>query len=160
MLSEVTREKLQGLETCSTTGKHRCRDLFKIACVSRDLWLQAYANIYANRGATTAGVDGVSLDGQSLERIDKLIRLLKDNEYFPVPSKRVYIPKPNGKKRPLGIPSGADKLVQEVWRILLETVYEPVFSTHSHGFRSKRSCHTALNNIQRSALMIISSSRS
>ena len=148
MLSDRTRGKLQGLETCSRTGKYRCRDLFKIVCENRDLWLQAYVNIYANKGATTPGVDGTSLDGQSMDRIDSLIRLLKCNEYHPKPSRRVYIPKANGKKRPLGIPSGADKLVQEVWKILLETIYEPVFSSRSHGFRPKRSCHTALSEIK------------
>ncbi len=145
----MTLRKLKGLETCSTKGSHRCQNLFKIALTSRDLWLQAYANICANRGATTKGVDGTSLDGHSLERVETLIQLMKDNEYYPVPSRRVYIPKPNGKKRPLGIPSGADKLVQEVWRILLETIYEPVFSEYSHGFRPKRSCHTALTHISK-----------
>lgn len=150
MLSEKTRRKLKGLETCSHNGKHKCRNLFKIAMESRDLWLQAYANIYANSGATTVGSDGASLDGQSLERIERLIGLLKSNKYFPVPSRRVYIPKPNGKKRPLGVPSGHDKLVQEVWRILLEAVYEPTFHENSHGFRPKRSCHTALKQIQAS----------
>ena len=121
-----------------------------MALECRDLWLQAYANIYANSGATAVGSDGVSLDGQSIERIDHLISLLKNNEYFPVPSRRVYIPKANGKQRPLGVPSGMDKLVQEVWRMLLEVVYEPTFSINSHGFRPGRSCHTALKEIQAS----------
>ncbi len=149
MLSEKTQRKLKGLGTCSTNGKHRCRDLFKIATECPDLWYLAYTNICANAGATTPGVDGVSQDGYSAERVENLIRALKDNQYFPIPSRRVYIPKSNGKKRPLGIPSGADKLVQEVWRILLEAVYEPTFSVDSHGFRSLRSCHTALTDIQR-----------
>ncbi len=150
MLTAKTRRKLKGLETCSLKGEHKCRDLFKIALECHDLWLQAYANIYANSGATTVGSDGVSLDGQSLERIDNLISSLKSNEYSPVPSRRVYIPKSNGKKRPLGVPSGNDKLVQEVWRMLLEAVYEPTFQDSSHGFRPSRSCHTALKQIQTS----------
>lgn len=102
MLSGRTQRQLEGLETCSRNGKYRCRDLFKMALECRDLWLQAYANIYANSGATAVGSDGVSLDGQSIERIDHLISLLKNNEYLPVPSRRVYIPKANGKQRPLG----------------------------------------------------------
>lgn len=150
MLTVKTRRKLEGLETCSRNGKHKCRDLFKIAVECRDLWFQAYANIYANSGATTKGSDGESLDGLSIEKIDRLIESLKSNSYFPKPSRRVYIPKSNGKKRPLGVPSGSDKLVQEVWRILLDAVFEPTFSSSSHGFRPSRSCHTALSQIQKS----------
>lgn len=150
MLSAKTRRKLEGLGTCSQKGVHKARDLLKIALESRDLWFQAYANIYANSGATTAGADGTSLDGVSVERIDRLVDLIKTGQYEPKPSRRVYIPKANGKKRPLGVPSGDDKLVQEVWRMILEAVYEPVFSDDSHGFRTGRSCHTALQQIQKS----------
>lgn len=116
---------------------------------NRDLFLLAYQNIYAAEGNMTKGVDGNTIDGMSLKRIDRLIETLKDESYQPNPSRRVYIPKKNGKMRPLGIPSFDDKLVQEVLRLLLEAIYEKSFENTSHGFRPERSCHTALNQIQR-----------
>ena len=96
----------------------------------------------------TQGTDGKTIDGMSIRRIDKLIECLKDESYQPQPSRRTYIPKKNGKLRPLGIPSFDDKLIQEVIRMLLKAVYENSFSDTSHGFRPKRSCHTALQQIQ------------
>ena len=115
---------------------------------NRELFLQAYQNIYANQGNMTAGTDGKTIDAMSLERIDRLIETLKTETYQPKPSRRTYIPKKNGKLRPLGIPSIDDKLVQEVVRMLLEAIYEGSFEDTSHGFRPNRSCHTALRMIQ------------
>ena len=95
------------------------------------------------------GVDGKSLDGMSEKRINALIESLKDFSYQPNPARRVYIEKKNStKKRPLGIPSTEDKLVQEVVKMILESIYEPNFSDYSHGFRPNRSCHSALQQIQ------------
>ena len=115
-----------------------------------EFYLLAYKNIYANNGSMTSGVDGVTVDGMSLARIDKIIASLKDHSYRPNPARRTYIAKKKNpaKQRPLGIPSGDDKLVQEVVRMILESIYEPTFSDVSHGFRPKRSCHTALGKIQ------------
>lgn len=113
-----------------------------------DFYLQAYQNIYANKGSMTPGIDGMTLDGFGGQRVNRLIESLKDHSYQPASVKRVYIPKKNGKKRPLGISSSDDKLVQEIIRMILESIYEPTFSTLSHGFRAKRSCHTALLQIQ------------
>ncbi len=115
-----------------------------------EFYLLAYKNIYTNDGSMTPGVDGVTTDGMSLERIDKIIASLKDHSYRPNPARRTYIAKKNNpaKKRPLGIPSGDDKLVQEVVRMILESIYEPTFSNVSHGFRPGKSCHTALVKIQ------------
>ena len=115
---------------------------------NRELFLLAYQNIYAAPGTMTPGSDGKTIDAMSLSRIDKLIASLKDESYQPQPSRRTYIPKKNGKMRPLGIPSFDDKLVQECVRLLLEAIYEGRFSNQSHGFRPGRSCHTALNQIQ------------
>jgi retron-type reverse transcriptase len=89
------------------------------------------------------------MDGFSMERVEKIITLLKENRYGFKPVWRAYIPKANGNSRPLGVPSGDDKLVQEVVRALLERIYEPVFSDSSQGFLPQRSCHTALRQMQR-----------
>lgn len=133
--------------------KHSKEDNYKYERLYRNLYnpefyLQAYQNIYANKGAMTSGIDGMTLDGFGKEVVDTLILQIKNHTYQPNPVKRVYIPKKNGKKRPLGISSSADKLVQEVIRMILESIYEPTFSKRSHGFRHDKSCHTALQQIQ------------
>ena len=114
-----------------------------------NFYLLAYQHIYNNKGSMTKGIDGMTLNGMGMERILNIIEKMKTGTYTPTPVKRVYIPKKNGKKRPLGIPSADDKLIQEVLRMLLESIYEPTFSNLSHGFRPNRSCHTALQQIQR-----------
>ncbi|WP_330634546.1 reverse transcriptase domain-containing protein [Anaerovorax sp. IOR16] len=98
----------------------------------------------------TKGTDGKTIDAMSLKRIDKLIESLKSERYQPNPSRRTYIPKKNGKMRPLGIPSFDDKLIQEIIRMMLQAIYEGYFEKSSHGFRPKKSCHTALDSIQKS----------
>lgn len=147
MLSERTIKALDGIRKCSIDGKRKICDLFEIIVKHPDLWIQAYSNIYANGGATTEGIDRVTQDGFSIERANNLIKLLKEGRYFPKPSRRVLIPKANGKLRPISNPSGDDKLVQEVVRMILEAIYEPIFSIDSHGFRPNHSCHTTLENI-------------
>lgn len=120
------------------------KDLFRVICIP-DIWFVAYTNIYANKGAVTAGVDeDDTLDGMSPSRIRRIIASIKEDTFRPTPVKRVPIPKKDGGVRPLGIPTGTDRLVQEVMRIALEHVYEPSFLNTSHGFRPERSCHTAL----------------
>lgn len=147
MLPDRAIKRLLARLDISKEGK-RINGLFRLMEVP-ELWLQAYANINANKGAMTPGVGPVTMDGFSPERAANLIELLKDGRYRPNPVRRTYVPKPNGKKRPLGMPSGDDKLVQEMVRMLLEPIYEPVFSNWSHGFRPNRSCHTALTQVER-----------
>src|SRR5260221_13262462 len=108
----------------------------------------AYSNIYAKEGNMTEGVDESTIDGFNIEQVEKLIELLKQETYFPQPVRRTYIPKKNGTLRPLGIPSFLDKLVQEVVRLLLQAIYEPLFCDTSHGFRPNKSCHTALTQVK------------
>ncbi len=109
-----------------------------------DLYFIAYQKLYSNNGAATEGADRDTADGFSETKVEKLIASLADESYCPKPSRRIYLKKPNGKHRPLGIPSFSDKLVQEVLRMVLEAVYEPIFLETSHGFRPGKSCHTAL----------------
>jgi group II intron reverse transcriptase/maturase len=113
-----------------------------------NLWLLAYQEIAARPGNMTAGIDGTTIDGTGLERIQAVIADLKASRYKPKPVRRVYIPKANGKQRPIGIPCFEDKLLQTVVRLLLEALYEPTFSDKSHGFRPHRSCHTALEQVK------------
>ena len=112
-----------------------------------DTYYTAYQKLYPNKGAGTKGVDDDTADGFGKEYIIQIIEELKNLTYEPKPVRRIQIPKANGKKRPLGIPTFRDKLVQEVIRQILEAVYEPLFSKHSHGFRPNRSCHTALKEL-------------
>lgn len=114
-----------------------------------EMYHAAYQKVYSKQGNMTKGSDNRTIDGMSLKRIDNLIASLKSERYHPAPARRRYIPKKNGKKRPLGIPSFDDKLLQEVIRMMLESIYEGQFEETSHGFRPNRSCHTALACIQK-----------
>lgn len=111
------------------------------------LYLLAYGRIYSNKGAMTPGVSGETVDGMSLEKIGRIIDVMRHERFRFAPVRRVYIPKRSGKRRPLGMPSWTDKLVGEVMRLLLEAYYEPQFSARSHGFRPRRGCHTALTEV-------------
>ena len=114
---------------------------------NRNLYLRAYGRIASNQGATTKGVTAETMDGMSLAKIDRIIEALRYERFRWTPVRRVNIPKPNGTTRALGIPTGPDKLLQEVIRMILEAYYEPQFSDRSHGFRPDRGCHTALSNV-------------
>lgn len=113
-----------------------------------DIYSIAYQHLYSNEGAGTKGVDEDTADGFSEEYVERIIEALRTETYRPKPVRRSYIQKSNGKMRPLGLPTFTDKLVQEVMRMILEAVYEPVFSNYSHGFRPGRSCHTALAQLK------------
>ena len=125
-----------------------CSELYR-QMFNKDLYLLAYGNIYANQGAMTSGTSSETADGMSEAKIGQVIGLMRSERYRFSPARRTYIPKKNGRLRPLGMPAWSDKLVGEVVRILLEAYYEPRFSGRSHGFRKGRGCHTALGEIQR-----------
>ena len=116
---------------------------------NRELFLLAYGRIYSNAGAMTPGATAETVDGMSLAKIDAIIGALRSESYRWSAARRVYVPKRNGRKRPLSMPSWSDKLVAEVVRMLLDAYYEVRFSGHSHGFRSGRGCHTALSEVSR-----------
>src|SRR3954467_4642048 len=123
-----------------------CTQLYR-QMFNRDLYLLAYGNIYSNQGAMTPGACEETADGMSETKIDQIVAAMRGERYRFAPVRRVYIPKKNGKLRPLGLPAWSDKLVGEVVRLLLEAYYEPRFSARSHGFRPGRGCHTALDEI-------------
>lgn len=123
-----------------------CEELYR-QLFNPQLYLLAYGRIYSNHGAMTPGVTQETADGMSLAKINAIIDAIRYERYRFSPVRRIYIPKKNGKLRPLGLPTWSDKLVGEVLRLLLEAYYEPQFSDHSHGFRPRRGCHTALREV-------------
>ncbi|MCY4061938.1 MAG: reverse transcriptase domain-containing protein [Chloroflexi bacterium] len=132
---------------CGVNG-YVLKDVFR-RMTDKHLFLIAYGNLYANKGALTPGTDkNQTMDGMSERRIDSLLQSLRDNTFKWTPVRRVRIPKKRGGTRPLGIPNLNDKLVQEVIRMILESYYEPQFKDSSHGFRPRRSCHTALESMK------------
>jgi group II intron reverse transcriptase/maturase len=111
------------------------------------LYLVAYRKLYSNAGAMTPGVTGETVDGMSLTKIGQLIDTVRRERWKWRPVRRIFIPKKNGKRRPLGLPTWSDKLLAEVVRMVLNAYYDVQFSEHSHGFRPGRGCHTALQEI-------------
>src|SRR6266571_1665618 len=124
-------------------------DLYSLLC--NEVWLRvAHHKVNANRGRETAGVDWQSMshfNGDLDGNLERLRVMLKAKTFEPIPVRRVYIPKPNGKKRPLGIPGIRDRIVQEALRMILEPIWEADFSVHSYGFRPNRSTYDAISYI-------------
>lgn len=138
---------LENLQKHSKEENYKYERLYR-NLYNEDFYLQALQNIYSNKGVMTPGIDGLTLDGYGKERIDKIIESIKNHSYQPKPVRRQYIKKKNGKMRPLGISSSDDKLVEEILKMILESIYDPTFSNYSHGFRPNKSCHSALLQVQ------------
>lgn len=114
-----------------------------------EMLIYAYENIKSKPGNMTPGVTPETLDGISKSRIESLSQSLKDESFNFTPARRVQIPKASGGTRPLSVASPMDKIVQEAMRLVLESIYEPLFKDCSHGFRPNKGCHTALQQASR-----------
>lgn len=126
-------------------------DLYKLISKT-DFLIVGYETIKSNKGSTTMATPASeSIDGIGLDRIEKLQEQLKDESWSPKPARRVYIPKKGSDKtRPLGIQGPEEKIVQSCIKIILEAIYEPIFSPHSYGWRPRRGCHDALKEVKSS----------
>ncbi len=130
--------------------EHQFENLYGLLC--HEVWLRVAANkTLSNTGSRTAGIDKMTKShflGDFEGNISRLHMTLKARTFEPMPVRRVYIPKPNSeKKRPLGIPTLLDRIVQEALRMILEPIWEADFSIHSYGFRPNRSTYDAMTYI-------------
>ena len=119
-------------------------DLMEVILTKENL-NQAYKKVVANKGAS--GIDGITVEelGSYIrENQEAIINSIRNRTYFPKPVRRVYIPKDNGKKRPLGIPTALDRTIQQAVAQPISDIYETIFSEYSYGFRPNRSCHDAI----------------
>lgn len=119
-------------------------DLMEVI-LSKENLNRAYKKVVANKGAS--GVDKVSVEelGDYIKKNrEEIVNSLRNRTYFPAPVRRVYIPKPNGKKRPLGIPTALDRTIQQAIAQPISNIYERVFSEYSYGYRPNRSPHDAI----------------
>jgi RNA-directed DNA polymerase len=146
-VSEMQRKLSQW---ATENPQEKYRELYHLLC--HEVWLrvaQHYVN--SNQGRETAGVDGRTMSNFNADvdgNIKRLSEALKAKIFEPMPVRRVYIPKANGKRRPLGIPTIDDRIVQEALRMILEPIWEADFSIHSYGFRPNRSTYDAMTYIQ------------
>jgi group II intron reverse transcriptase/maturase len=116
--------------------------------ITEILMRTAFRNVKRNRGVS--GIDKVSIKLYEQNLADNLLALmrrLKDGTFRPLPLRRVLIPKGDGKMRPLGIPAVRDRVAQEVLRLLLSPIFEPIFHDDSYGFRPARNCHMAVERV-------------
>lgn len=147
MLPATGQRRLAALPQLAKQGQ-RIHGLWRLR-ESPDVWRQADAKSHAHAGATTTGVDDVTMDGFSRERVAHSLARLTEGRSRCQPGRRVDIPTTTGKRRPLGLPAGDDTRVQAVVRSLLELLDDPLVSDRSPGCRPHRACHTVLQEVER-----------
>ncbi len=138
--TKMSQKQMTLAEMACQNPEHRFMNLYSL--MHWEYWIRCAADaVLARPGSSTAGVDGKTRDqfkGNFYREIASLVEDLKRKTYEPRPVRRVYIPKPNGKQRPLGIPALRDRIVQEALRAILDPIYESDFQPHSYGFRKGR----------------------
>ncbi len=145
----IVEHRLNRLARLASADKDKRFDRLFKELTKPDFLHYAYEQIRTNKGSKTPGIDGLTKFGWDEERTIRLAAALESGEYEPMPVRRVLIDKKNkpGQKRPLGIPTFADRIVQSGIKLILEALYEPIFMECSHGFRPRRACQTALAQI-------------
>ena len=116
--------------------------------LSKENLQKAIKKVKKNKGAP--GIDKMEVEEieQWFEQYrEDITSKIMNKQYQPMPVRRVYIPKPNGKQRPLGIPTVIDRVIQQAMAQIISTIYEPIFSEHSYGFRPGRSAHMAMEEV-------------
>lgn len=150
-MDSTSLKRLRALQEKNADPNWVNRDIFRLM-YKPDLYIAAYERIKSNPGNMTPGIDRETLDGFSLEEILRVVEEMKSEQFKFQRARRVYIPKKPKGKRPLGIGSPRQKIVQEVIKIILESVYDSpngaIFRDCSHGFRPNRSVHSALRQIR------------
>jgi len=146
-------QKQKDLALKADSKQTRIGNLYPYLC-SMEWITQAMKNVLSNKGARTSGIDGIAkeryydpkyeLTSYAKNKIKELVEGLESNSYQPVAVKRIYIPKANGDKRPIGIPTLDDRVIQEAIRMVLEPIYESDFLDCSNGFRPKRNTMEAI----------------
>lgn len=148
ILNEINKRSKENCKTQNFTRKFD--DLYSLL-YRKEIVIQALGHIQSNKGSLTKGVSNETIDAISLKTISKITSQLKDRTFTFKAFRRISVPKPGKtKKRPLGIPIFTDRLIQEVIRIILDAIYEPIFENYNlnFGFRSKKSCHHAMLRIK------------
>ena len=144
-LDELVAAMLRYENVVSNAEQLKLDNLYDLLCNPCFL-LIAYDNVKKD---AAAGLDYVGGGNVTLSGLRTLSKELSSEQYKCIPVRRLYIDKPEGGKRPLGVPSTCDKIAQKAVQMLIQPAFECNFSDHSHGFRPDRSCHTALNSIRR-----------
>ncbi|MBR6180564.1 MAG: group II intron reverse transcriptase/maturase, partial [Prevotella sp.] len=126
---------------------NKAKALQRLLVTSRAAKITAVERVTSNKGKRTAGVDGVTWQTNAVKA--KAIGTLRRRGYKPKPLKRVYIPKKNGKKRPLGIPTMKDRAMQALYQVALEPIAETTADKNSYGFRKYRGCQDAIDALHR-----------